>query len=422
MQYVWEFWARPEQLLPGGDWSTWLILAGRGFGKTRSGAEATRWAVESGGYSRLTLAGATASDVRDIMIEGESGLMAVSRPGFMPVYEPSKSRVTWPNGAVATLRSADEPDRFRGVQSDFIWADELAAWRYPDSWDQLQLGHRLGADPIAVVTTTPRPTALIKEIAKSPSTRITRGSTYDNKANLAPKFFRDTVAKYEGTRLGRQELHAEILDDSPGALWKRANLDEHRISPASLPALRHIVVGIDPAVEDGENACDTGIVVVGLGENGHAYVLGDESVHDTPAKWAEAAVVAFQRHGANKVVAEINNGGKLVGLAIKNVILDGRPAGPRVPVAEVRASVGKATRAEPVAMLYEQGRVHHVGTLAKLEDELCQWDPTATKKSPDRLDALVWAVTAVEPMMRNGIVKVTPMQGIAPRRSLEGYG
>lgn len=382
LEHVWEFWARPTQMLPAGAWTTWVILAGRGFGKTRTGAEATRWAVERGGYRRLTLAGPTAADVRDVMVEGESGLMAVSHP--RPVYEPSKSRITWPNGAIAALRSADEPDRFRGLQSDWVWADELAAWRYPDAWAQIQLGHRLGDNPRAIVTTTPRPTQIIRELVASSSSVVTRGSTYDNRANLAQKFIETIVARYEGTRLGRQEVYAEILTDTPGALWTRSMLDA--AGAKSPPRMRRIVVALDPAVTSDEKSDETGIVVAGIDDAGLAWVLEDASGVYTPTEWAAKAARLYSDYQADRVIAEVNNGGDLVETVLRTVA-------PNVAYRGVRASKGKRSRAEPVAALYEQGRVRHVGNLAKLEDQLCTWSATTGEDSPDRLDALVWALT-----------------------------
>jgi len=386
--YSWRVWARPEQLAPVGAWDVWLILAGRGFGKTRSGAE---WVCERAnlGALHIYLIGATASDVRDVMVEGESGIMACSPPWNMPHYEPSKRRVTWPNGCRASTFSADEPNRLRGPQADTAWADELAAWRYPDAWDQLSLGLRSvksGLLPQAVVTTTPRPTPIIKSLIADPTTVVTRGSTYDNKANLAGAFLRKIERKYEGTRLGRQELYAEVLDDNPGALWKRKNIDDLRVVKA--PEMRRVVVAIDPAVSSNADSAETGIIVAGLGVDGHGYVLADYSLSDTPAKWGHAVITAYNAHRANTIIAETNNGGDLVGA---NVLMAAGNAGQLVHFQKVHASRGKQVRAEPVAAIYEQGRIHHVGAFAQLEDQLCDWDPAGGGDSPDRLDALVWA-------------------------------
>lgn len=347
----------------------------------------------------MALIGATAADTRDVMVEGESGLLAVFPPSCQPVYEPSKRRVTFYNSkrrkiAIATMFSADEPARLRGPQHDLIWADELAAWRYPETWDQAQFGLRLGTNPRAIVTTTPRPTPLVKEIAKDPKTVLTRGSTFDNKKNLAQKFIDQVLSKYEGTRLGRQELHADILEDNPGALWQRSMIDanRHRLEfdednkPLPLPDMRRIVVAIDPAASSGEESDETGIIVAGLGTDGLGYVLADGSVKESPLGWAKAAIALYRRFGADRIVAEVNQGGEMVEAVV-------RQADANVAYRGVHASKGKVIRAEPVAALYEQGRIRHAGTFAKLEDQMCEWDPINSAKSPDRVDALVWAFT-----------------------------
>ena len=385
VMYDWSVWRRPKQATPPGDWRVWLILAGRGFGKTRTGAEFVREQVNAGRCRRVALVGATAADVRDTMIEGESGLLAVFPPGQRPRYEPSKRRVTFHNGATASAFSADEPDRLRGPNHDLAWADELAAWRYVDAWDQLMLGLRLGDHPRVVVTTTPRPTQLIRRLARSDDGTVhaTTGSTYENAANLAADFIAEMRRRYEGTRLGRQELEAQILDDVEGALWDRAVIDDTRTTDT--PPLRRIVVAIDPAVTSGENSDETGIVVAGVSQDGEAYVLDDRTMRASPNDWASAAVAAYHRHNADMIVAEANQGGDLVENVLKAV-------DPRVPVHLVRASRGKRTRAEPVAALYEQRRAHHVGFFPELEDQLCSWVPDIGS-SPDRLDALVWALT-----------------------------
>jgi phage terminase large subunit-like protein len=381
--YRWPFWARDAQLAPIDDWRTWLVLAGRGFGKTRCGAEWVREQIESGRARRVALVAATAADARDVMVEGESGLLAISPPWFRPRYEPSKRRLTWPNGAIATTYSADEPKRLRGPQHDAAWADELCAWRYPETWDMLMFGLRLGRDPRVVVTTTPKTIPLLRKLMAQRTTRTTRGSTYDNAANLAPAFMADIIAAYEGTRLGRQELNAEILEDNPDALWKReAMIDAHRV--AQMPALKRIVVGVDPSASGHGDEC--GIVVAGLGVNGEGYVIDDRSRQGSPSEWALAAVAAYSVHQANALVAEVNQGGEMVETVLRTVDKDRA-----VTYKAVHASRGKYTRAEPIASLYEQGKVHHVGSFAYLEDQLCQWTPG--EDSPDRLDALVWALS-----------------------------
>lgn len=396
----WDFWARDSQRPPGGEWRVWLLLAGRGFGKTRTGAEFVRARVGAHTARRIALVAPTAADARDVMVEGESGILAISRAGNRPDYEPSKRRLTWPNGAVATLFSADEPQRLRGPQHDFAWCDELAAWRYPEAWDMLMFGLRLGADPRAVVTTTPRPTKLIKALIADPKVVVTRGTTAENRDNLAPAFLDQIVRRYQGTRLGRQELEAEILEDVPGALWSRALIEAARI--VEVPELSRIVVAIDPAAGSGENSDETGIVVAGKDADGHGYVLADLSGRYTPTEWARTAIAAWRSHAADRIVAEVNNGGDMVEATVRMI-------DPNVPFTAVRAARGKVARAEPVAALYEQGRAHHLGTLPLLEDQMCgfagDFDRAKAGYSPDRVDALVWALSEllVTPIAGEGI-------------------
>jgi len=385
--YDWDIWSRLKQREPAGDWRIWLILAGRGFGKTRTGAEWIRAQVEQKKCKRLALVGRTAADVRDVMIEGESGILAVSPPYNRPHYEPSKRRLTWPNGARATTYSADEPDSLRGPQHDGFWADEPAAWQYEETWDQLMFGLRLGNNPRGVATTTPRPTKLIKQLIASHTTHVTTGSTYENKANLAGAFVEQIVKKYEGTRLGRQELNAEILDDVEGALWKRYMIEDTRVTKA--PEMKRVIVAIDPAVTAEEGSDETGMIVAGLGIDGHGYVLADRSMKASPQVWAETAIAAYTYQECDRIIAEVNNGGDMVGAMIHNIAKEQRR---RIPFKAVRASRGKWTRAEPVSALYERGLIHHVGAFPELEDQLCSWEPGITQ-SPDRLDALVWAFT-----------------------------
>lgn len=380
----WRFWARPNQLPPPGDWRTWLLLAGRGFGKTRTITEWVRDEVQSGRCGRVALVAPTVADVRDVLVEGESGILAVSPDDARPTYEPSKRRLTWGNGAIATTYSADEPDRLRGPQHDRAACDEIAAWRYPETWDMLMFGLRLGDDPKAAVATTPRPVRLVRELLASPTTVVTRGTTYENAGNLAPAFLEQIVAKYEGTRLGRQELNAELLDDVPGALWSRQAVDDLR--RPDHPDLTRVVVAVDPAVTSGEDADETGIVVAGLGVDGRGYVLADLTCRLSPDGWARRAVTAYHAHRADRLVAEVNNGGDLVERVVRTVDRD-------VSYKAVHASRGKQTRAEPVAALYEQGKVSHVGSLPDLEDQMCSYTPDGYDGSPDRVDALVWALT-----------------------------
>ncbi len=389
----WEAWARPEQIAPVGDWTAWAVVAGRGFGKTRTGAEWVRAKVEAGTCAgRIAIVGPTAADVRDVMVEGESGLLSIYPKRQRPVYQPSNRRVRFYNGAIGTCYSADEPDRLRGPQHGAAWADEIAAWRYADAWDMLMMGLRLGDHPQVCATTTPRPIRFVRELLSDPTTVVTRGSTYDNQANLAVSFINKVIKKYEGTRLGRQELLAEMLDDTPGALWTLATLDSTRVTKA--PAnLARVVVGVDPAASSGEDSDETGIIVGGIdcGEddpNGdaHGYVLEDCSGRMTPSEWGHAAVNAFRRWKADRIVVEANNGGDMAVHVIATV-------DPNIPVVKVWASRGKVTRAEPIAALYEQGRIHHVGHFAALESQQTTYVPNVSDESPDRMDADVWCFT-----------------------------
>lgn len=388
LRYEWRAWARPEQLQPQGDWRVWLILAGRGFGKTRTGAEWVRGEVESGRRGRLALVAPTAADARDVMVEGESGILAISPPWCRPNYEPSKRRLTWPNGAIATVFTADEPERLRGPQHDGAWCDELGAWRYPDAWDMLQFGLRLGDDPRVVVTTTPKPVKLVKALRDSPTTVITRGSTYDNAANLAPQYLDTVRAKYEGTRLGRQELYAEVLDDVPGALWTQDRIDELRVKVH--PELSRIVVAVDPSGGSTEKNDEQGIVAAGRGVDGHSYTIADRSCRLSPDGWGRRAVDAYLEFGADRLVYEKNFGGEMIEHVIQTVA---RSMGVRVATRAVVASRGKTVRAEPVAALAEQGKDHHVGRMDELEEEMCHFSPLGMAKSPNRADAKVWAIT-----------------------------
>jgi phage terminase large subunit-like protein len=380
--YSWDIQARDKQRLPPGDWITWLILAGRGFGKTRTGAETMRiWARN---YPIMHMVGATASDARDIMVEGESGILAISPKHERPTYEPTKRKLTWPNGAKALVYSAAEPDRLRGPQCYKAWADELASWQYPEAWDQLNFGLRLGTNPQVIVTTTPRPTKIIRQLFKDTTTHVTQGTTYENRDNLADAFFHHVITQYEGTRLGRQELQAEILEDVEGALWKMALIDDNRVKDH--PDLKRVVIAVDPAATSKKDSDKTGIVVCGVGPDDHGYILEDKSGIYSPNEWARVIIGLYDKHKADRVVAEVNNGGEMVGTLLKN-------AAPNISYKSVHASRGKAIRAEPVVSLYEQGKVHHVGVLGELEAEMCGWAPDLGLPSPDRLDALVWGLT-----------------------------
>lgn len=391
--------ARPEQLAPPGDWTTWLYMAGRGAGKTRTAAEFIRQNVQCGNMKRTFLVAATASDVRDVMIEGESGLLAVcERAKFSARYNPSNRKVTFGNGAVAYAFSADVPGRLRGPQNDGYWADELAQWRYRDAWDQLQFGTRLGDNPRGVVTTTPRPVGLVKDLLAreaSGEVAVTHGTTYDNRANLAPSFFTQIIRKYEGTTLGRQELMGELVEDVEGALWVRRMIDEHRVrfdhdGKPIMPELVRVATAVDPATTYGENSDATGLATVGRGTDGDYYVLNIRGLRVAPHAWASEAIAEYDAYEANEIVAESNQGGEMVRETINTAAGVGRLR-PRVRL--IHASRGKRVRAEPVVSLYEQGRVHHVGTFASAEDQLCGFPVSGD--NDDEVDALVHAVVAV---------------------------
>ena len=366
----------------------WLILAGRGFGKTRAGAEWVREQVEHGKARRIALVAETESEARDVMVEGESGILAISPPDFRPLYEPSKRRLTWPNGSIATLYSGDEPDQLRGPQHDAAWADEPAKWKTAsETWDNLELGLRLGSRSRVVATTTPRPIKLLRDLLKNPRTAVTRGSTFDNATNLPLNFLSSVRAQYEGTRLGRQELYAELLEDTPGALWQRQQLEECHVDVKRIPEMQRVVVAIDPAVSISQEANETGIIVAGKGVDEKGYILADLTCKLSPDGWARRAVHAYRTWKADRIIAEVNNGGDLVEATLRMV-------DSTIPFRQVRASRGKVVRAEPVAALYEQGRIHHAGHFDQLEDQQCSFTPeNIAGNSPDRVDALVWAVT-----------------------------
>lgn len=388
LQYDWDFWARPKQLPPPGIWTFWLILSGRGFGKTRALCEWVNIKATTMPGSRGILAGATAGDVRDILIEGESGILNIGHPSERPKYEPSKMRLTWKNGSTAALRSADEPERFRGLQGHWAAIDELGSWRYMQmTWDMLMFGMRLGENPQIAIATTPRPLPLIISLVKKHQANpreviLVKGSSYENRSNLAASYIKTVIAPYEGTRLGRQELYAEILTDTPGALWKRETIELYRV--LQHPTLVRIIVAIDPAATSHETSNETGIIVAGIGKDGHGYVLDDVSLRGSPTEWAGQAIAAYHKYDADRIVAETNNGGDMIETVIRSV-------DKTVSFKQVHASRGKQTRAEPVSALYEQGKVHHVGLFGQLEDQLTTWTPGDT--SPDRLDSVVWALS-----------------------------
>lgn len=390
----WRLWARPDQLAPDGNWRTWLILAGRGFGKTRAGAEWVREVAEADPSARIALVGASLGEVRAVMVEGESGLLATAPTRRKPLYEPSLRRLTWPNGAIATLYSAGEPESLRGPQHSHAWCDEIAKWdnaggRAMSAWDNLLLGLRLGERPRIVATTTPRAVPLVERLLAEPDDEIaiTRGRTEDNVDHLPARFLRDVRRRFGSTALGRQELDGELLADLPGALWTRSLLESVR-EPAA-PQLVRVVIGVDPPASAEGDAC--GIVVVGLGEDGTGHVLADASVEKaSPERWARAVASAAQVWNADRVVAEANQGGAMVASVL-------RAADVALPLKLVHASRGKVARAEPVAALYEAGRMRHAGKFPVLEDQLCGLVAGGSYqgpgRSPDRADALVWALT-----------------------------
>jgi phage terminase large subunit-like protein len=338
------------------------------------------------------------------MIEGESGILSCAPKEFYPEYVPTLKKLIWPNGVVTHIYYGTEPDKSRGPQSDLLWCDEIAKWQYAEeTFDNLLMGLRLGSDPRCLVTSTPRPTKFLMDLEKrtDPFGRnccvVTKGNTKDNYANLAPTFLTTIIAKYEGTRLGKQELEGEFLDDNPDALWRRHEIDNNRVPKA--PDLSQIVVGVDPSAKSEKTSDDTGIIVVGKGHDGHGYVLEDATIHGTPKEWATQTIASYSKHKANWIVAEVNQGGEMVEYTIRTIDAN-------IPYKPVHATRGKEIRAEPISSLYQQGRIHHVGTYKELEEEMCEWMPNSGMKSPNRIDALVWAVTALNlPVGNVGIPK-----------------
>ena len=411
--YDWKNWARPAQLEPKGNWRTWVLNAGRGYGKTRTGASTVQKNVVAGQAKRVALVSQTASDVRDVMVEGPSGILAVAAPWDRPAYYPSKRKLVWHclkdrlgYEPVAFTYTAEKPDKLRGPEHDFAWADELASWRYHEAWSNLQFGLRQGDHPRCIVTTTPKPSILIKKLYARASTVITGGSTYENAANLADSALEEFLLEYHGTNLGRQELLAELLEEAEGALWLRKWIDRDRLSERDedghliIPDLDGLVVAVDPAMTAKPGSDETGIVVVGV-ENRveispvtqkervrqHFYIVDDGSGRHRPDEWASEAIDLRQHYDADYIVGEVNNGGDLVEFTVQTV-------DETELFKSVTASKGKRIRAHPVAAAAKQGRVHHVGELDELEDQLCNWEPGAKPETPnDRLDAMVWGVT-----------------------------
>ena len=385
-RYEWqETQARPTQLPPANnDWSTFLALAGRGFGKTRLAAEWLAWQATLKHGTRWAIVAPTFADARDTCAEGPSGVVSVLREyGVLEAYNRSMGEIVLNNKSRIKLFSGEEPDRLRGPNFHGGWFDELAAFTYPDAWNQYQFALRLGEHPQTVVTTTPRPTKLIKDLLTRDAVTVVRGSTFENAANLAPSALAELRLRYEGTRLGRQELYGEVVADSEGALWNRDQLEQARVVEA--PPLARIVVAIDPAVTSGESSDETGIVVAGVSNDGQYYILEDLTHRASPDAWARVAVEAYHRHGADRIVAETNNGGDMIELLLRQV-------DPTVSFRKVTATRGKVMRAEPIASLSEQFRLHLVGGFSKLEDQMCNYS-IDSKDSPDALDAMVWAVT-----------------------------
>ncbi|WP_417319844.1 DNA-packaging protein [Emcibacter sp.] len=392
----WKFWGRAAQLPPEGDWFCWLVMAGRGFGKTRMGVEWLRSQVEGpsplsapkGTPERIALVADSFLDGVQTMVQGESGLMACSPEAFRPHFEVSKKRLVWPNGIQAFLYSSESPDQLRGPQHGLAWADEIAKWSHvEETWNNLLFGLRLGHSPRVMITTTPRNIPLLRRMVEDDRVHVTRGNTFENKANLPTVFLEEIRQRYENTRIGRQELYGELLTGIEGALWNRDLLEGCRLD--DLPELSRIVVAVDPPVTSGPDADQCGIIVAGRDEAGRAFVVRDETVQGlSPLDWARRAIRAYHEFEADRLVAEVNNGGDLVESLIRQV-------DPEVSYLPVRASRGKAVRAEPVAALYEQGRVFHQGIFPELEEEMCGFSQAEVRKgkSPDRVDALVWAIT-----------------------------
>jgi phage terminase large subunit-like protein len=394
LAHWWPFLARPDQLPPDGDWLVWLMLGGRGAGKTRAGAEWVRglalgrWPFAGTPVGRIALVGETFADVREVMIEGVSGLLSIHERRERPEWQPSRRRVVWPNGSVAHAFSSEDPESLRGPQFAAAWADELAKWRHAEAtWDMLQFGLRLGDHPRQMVTTTPRPVPLLRRLIADATTAVSHATTRMNRMNLSPAFLTRVVGRYAGTRLGRQELEGEMIEDRADGLWQRGDIERLRVDAAP-DRLGRIVVAVDPPASQRSGTC--GIVAAGVLDD-TAYVLADATIAEVrPDQWAARALGLYRRIGADALVAEINQGGDMVTAVMREIDR-------HVPVTPVRATRGKWLRAEPVAALYAQGRVRHVGALPELEDELCDFGPDGLSagRSPDRLDALVWAVTAL---------------------------
>lgn len=390
LEYDWLFWARPNQIEPeefkSGLAQAWLLLSGRGWGKTRTGSETTNDRVRRGDARNIALVGQSVADVRDVMVEGPSGLVQTSHPRCRAVYQSSRRRVIWPNGAVAHLYTAEDPDQLRGPQHDFAWCDEIAAWPHLSldaTWSNLMFGLRIGRAQV-MITTTPRPIKIIKDLIKRTTTYLTRGTTYENLENLSESYRDNVIAPYEGTRLGRQELLAEVLEDTPGAMWTYEIIERNRVAEA--PSLKSIAVAVDPT--GSSEGHEVGITVGGLGYDDLGYLLADLSMQGRPDDWANRALAAYDFYEADCIVVETNYGGEMVANTIHSL----RPS---APVREVRAARGKSIRAEPISLLNEQNRIKFVGTFPLLEDQLTSWVPEDGPN--DRLDSYVWLFTHLAP-------------------------
>ena len=431
INWDWWYWGRPSQLVPGtpeaeiarSDWLLWLLQAGRGFGKTRCGAETVRfWAMDPA--QRILMIGPTTADVRDTMIEGPSGLLSCYPPGERPYWEPSKHLITFRNGAIGITRSADEPERLRGPQFSKFWADELAAWNFvQEAWTQIMFGFRVPTEkPIqGVITTTPKPIDVIKALQKDKDCVITRGTSDENRGNLSPVFLERVIEPYRGTRIGRQEIEGELLTDTPGALWTQAMIDSTRVELSQVPfPLVRVVVAIDPAVTASETSDETGIGAAGLGANGHVYVLQDDTCRETVGQWGKRACRLWLKWNGDRFVAEVNNGGDLVEANLRSIAGAMRESNPgislEIPFRAVHATRGKLLRAEPVAAMHERGRIHFVGKMPELEKECTTWVSGASPKSPNRLDWLCWAVydLALSPLAQTSIVTANYGGEISP--------
>ncbi len=384
--YIWPKWARANQLPPIGNWHVWLILAGRGFGKTRTGAETLRYWIQEGLCQRIALVGETETEVRHVMVEGPSGLLAIHPPSERPVYKPSKRQLTWSNGAIATCFSAEAYEQLRGPQFDGAWIDELAKFREGEKvWDQLMFSLRVGANPRVIATTTPRPTKFLKNLTQNPDVVVTKGSTFENADNLAKPFLDYISDHYGKGSLARQEIYAEFVEEVQGALWTPRLLDRAKSEFQEVP-LQRLIIAIDPAVSHGEKSDETGIIAAGLTREGIGVVLEDLSLKGHASVWIQRAIEAYHRLKADRIVAEVNMGGDLVEQLLRDYDAS-------ISYKPVRALREKILRAEPIAALYERGKVWHATTFPELEEQLCSYVPGASSKSPDRLDALVWALT-----------------------------